>query len=319
MVVHMAETIKEERLRWVLPIAEGRTSISEVMKVCPHGKRSVERWLSAYKRGGEQGLEPKSTRPKTNPKETPIGIKEGVVALRKKTKLCALKLHWRLEKQGVRIHERTVGKILKAEGLVRKYRVKRVKYKYLKAALKPGELVEIDVKHVPGLVGGKPYFQYTAIDYASRWRYLRIFEEESTYHSVVFLKDVIARFLYPITGVKTDNHSTFTNRYLGTNRRGDMIVKTPHALDEFCAVNGIAHYLIDPGKPAQNGRVERSHREDQEKLYEHHAFRSLNDLQKGVRRWNMEYNDLEHCGLNGKTPNEALVDYKLISPPNVCA
>jgi hypothetical protein len=26
--------------------------------------------------------------------------------------------------------------------------------------------------------------------------------------------------------------------------------------------------------------------------------------------WNIEYNDLEHCGLNGKTPNEALAEFK---------
>jgi hypothetical protein len=33
----------------------------------------------------------------------------------------------------------------------------------------------------------------------------------------------------------------------------------------------------------------------------------------------MAYNDLEHCGLNGKTPNEALADYQRTIPPNVCA
>jgi len=35
--------------------------------------------------------------------------------------------------------------------------------------------------------------------------------------------------------------------------------------------------------------------------------------------WNMYYNDLEHCGLNGKTPNEFLSNYQLINPPNVPA
>ena len=319
MAVHMAETIKEERLRWVLHIAEGRTRISEVMKVCPYGKRSVERWLATYKRGGEKALEPRSTRPRTSPKETPIRIKEQVIALRRKRKLCALKLHWKLEKQGLNIHERTIGKILKAEGLVRKYRTKKITYKYLKVALKPGELVEIDVKHVPGLIAGKPYFQYTAIDVASRWRYLRIFEEESTFHSVAFLKDVIARFPYAITGTKTDNHSTFTNRYNGTYKRADLSPAHQHALDHFCAERGIVHYLIDPGKPAQNGTVERSHRSDQETLYDSVTFTSLKDLRTRVRRWNTVYNDLEHCGLDGKTPNEALADYKLINPPNVCA
>ena len=38
-----------------------------------------------------------------------------------------------------------------------------------------------------------------------------------------------------------------------------------------------------------------------------------------VLEWNTKYNDLEHCGLSGKTPNEALADYKLINPPNVLA
>lgn len=319
MAIPMAETVKEERLRWVLPIAEGRTTINEVMKVCPHGKRSVERWLAAYLRGGEKALEPRSTRPKTSPNEMPIRIKEEVIALRRKTGLCALKLHWRLQKQGLVVPVRTIGKILKDEGLLRKYRVKRVKYKYLKAALKPGELVEIDVKHVPGLVAGKPYFQYTAIDVASRWRYLRIFDEESSFHSVEFFKDVIERFPYPITGLKTDNHSTFTNRYTGTNKRSDLTVKTLHALDVFCVERGIVHYLIDPGKPAQNGTVERSHGSDQKKIYEDKTFASLKDLRATVRKWNTEYNDLEHCGLNGKTPNEALADYKLTDPPNVLA
>lgn len=280
------------------------------MKVFPYGKRTLERWLSAYKRGGEQALESRSTRPKTSPRETPIGTKELVITLRKKENVCALKLHWKLEKQGIRIHERTIGKILKTEKLVRKYRVKKVTYKYLKAALKPGELVEIDVKHVPGAIAGKRYFQYTAIDCASRWRYLRIFEEESSFHSVTFLKDVIERFPYPIRSVKTDNHSTFTNRYVGTRNRSDMTVKTLHALDWFCAEQGIVHYLIDPGHPAQNGKVERSHREDEERVYQKKTFTSSHHLRTAVRRWNTEYNNLEHCGLNGKTPNEALAEYK---------
>lgn len=315
----MAKTIKEERLRWVLPIARKEVKLVDVAKVCPHGTRSLERWVAAYKRGGEEALEPLSTAPKTHPHETAIGLKEGIVALRKKTKLCALKLHWRLKKQGLFIPTRTIGKIIKSEGLTRRYRTKKVQYKYLKAERKPGELIEIDVKHVPGKVAGKRYFQYTAIDLASRWRYLRIFEEESTHHSVAFLKEVIERFPYPITGVKTDNHSTFTNYYIGTNKRSDKTVKTLHALDLFCAQNRIVHYLIDPGRPAQNGTVERSHRSDQETLYDAAIFTSALDLRTKVHRWNIKYNDLEHCGLNGQTPNEVLANYKLINPPNVLA
>lgn len=305
----MAKTIKEERLRWVLPITRGEARLVDSARICPYGKRSLERWLAVYRKFGELGLEPKSTEPKTYRIETDIALKERVIAIRKKTKKCAIKIHWQLAKEGVHIHERTVGKILKKEGLVRKYRVKKTTYKYLRAERMPGELVEIDVKYVPGTVAGKEYFQYTAIDTASRWRYLAIYEEQSTFHSICFLRDVMARFPHPITGVKTDNGSVFTNYYLGTNKRSDLSVKTLHALDVFCGENGIVHYLIDPGKPAQNGTVERSHREDQEKFYEQHVFNNVRYLQRALKRWNMYYNNLEHCGLSGQTPNEFLAHY----------
>jgi len=302
----MNETIQMERYQWVLPIVEKRLTYDETLKVCPHSKRSLERWVAVYKKNGLQGLIPKSTQPKTQPNETPVRIKEEVLALRRKTKLCAKKLHWKLEKQGIHIHERTVGKILKKEGLVRKYRVKKTTYKYLRAERIPGELVEIDVKYVPGRVANKRYYQYTAIDTASRWRYLRIFEEQSNYHSVLFLEDVIQTFPHTIHSVKTDNGFVFTNRYTGTYKREDLSPVRLHAFDACCAKHNITHYLIDPGKPAQNGTVERSHREDQEKFYDQHTFKSRRDLETKIRAWNEYYNNLEHCSLDGKTPNEVL-------------
>ncbi len=314
----MAKTIKEERLRWILPIINKQVKLVASAQSCPYGKRSLERWLAAYKKHGETGLEPKSTEPKTYHIETGIALKERVIAIRKKTKKCAIKIHWQLAKEGVHIHERTVGKILKKEGLVRKYRVKKTTYKYLRSERKPGELVEIDVKYAPGRVAGKRYYQYTAIDTSSRWRYLAIYEEQSTAHSIRFLKEVMGRFPHPIQGIKTDNGSVFTNYYVGTNKRSDLTVKTLHALDMFCAKAGIVHYLIDPGKPAQNGTVERSHREDQEKFYEQHTFNDVRYLQKKLKEWNIYYNDLEHCGLGGKTPNEFLAHYSNTKPPYVC-
>ncbi len=319
MAISMAKTIKEERLRWVKPIAERRVKLVNVAKVCPHSKRSLERWVAVYKRGGEKALEPKATIPKTSPEETPIWIKERVITKRKKTKLCALKLHWRLAKEGLVVPVRTIGKIIKQEGLTRKYRVKKMKYKYIRAERQPGEIVEIDVKYVPGKIAGRRYFQYTAIDVASRWRHLEIYDEQTNHHSICFLKEVMRRFDYPIAAIKTDNHATFTNRYNGSYKREDLSPRQMHALDQFCAAHNIVHYLIDPGKPAQNGTVERSHREDQEKFYQKNTFKNPRDLQRKIRVWNTYYNNLEHCGLGGKTPNEFLEDYKLIKPPNVLA
>jgi len=310
----MSKNIKEERYRWIRPILEKEISIKNLVKVCPYSERSLKRWLKDFRTGGMEALEPKSTRPKTEPNETPIWVKERVIELRKKTKLCAQKLHWRLKKQGLIVPVSTIGKILKDENLVRKYRVRKIKYKYIKAERKPGELVEIDVKYVPGRLKGRRYYQYTAIDTASKWRHLEVYDEQTNFHSIVFLQKIMEIFPHKIQAIKTDNGSIFTNFYTGMTKRSDMTVKTIHALDQFCTKHNIIHYLIDPGKPAQNGTVERSHREDQ-KFYDRNTFKNIRDLENKIRIWNEEYNNLEHCSLNGKTPIEMLELFQLEKVP----
>ena len=198
---------------------------------------------------------------------------------------------------------------MKQEGLTKKYKVRKIRYQYIRAERQPGELIEIDTKYVPGRVANKRYYQYTAIDAASRWRHMEIYGEQSGWHACLFLEEVRARFAHKIQAVKTDNGFIFTNRCTGTYRRLDRMPRGVHAFDRFCNKYNIIHCLIDPGKPAQNGTVERSHREDQEKFYERFSFVSLRDLRRKMTIWNNYYNNLEHCGLNGKTPNEFLADY----------
>jgi transposase InsO family protein len=302
----MPKTIKEERLRWVLPIVKKEVKLIDVAKVCPHGKRSLERWLSVYRKYGEAGLEPRSTRPKTNPKETPIRIKEQIIELRKDKKQCALKIMWDLQDKGIYVHFQTIQKIIKTEGLTRKYRTRKIKYHYVRTPLSKGEIVEIDVKFVPDPIDGRKYYQFTAIECASRWRYLQAYENIDNVSSIAFLKELMSIADFKIMAIKTDNGSIFTNRYLGYDRSTDPLNPRLHAFDVLCNNMRITHYLIDPGKPAQNGKVERSHRTDQEKFYDENKFKSFEDLKQKMKIWNIKYNNTKHCGLNGKTPNEML-------------
>ena len=303
MCINMPTTIKEERLRWILPILTKELKLKDVAKVCPHSQRSLERWVALYKKRGEVGLIPKSTRPKSHPHETEIRIKERIIELRKKTKKCALKLKWQLDKERVHLHKNTIQKVIKQEGLVRKYRIRKLKYKYIKVPLAPGELVEIDVKYVPERLNRRRYYQFTAIDCASRWRYLKIYDEQSNTNAIQFFEKLNKIAPFRIRAIKTDNGSIFTNRYVGYAKSSDPMNPRLHPLDIECQKKNIIHYLIDPGKPAQNGKVERSHRSDQEIFYDRNRFKTVGDLEKKIRLWNNEYNNLEHCGLNGKTPN----------------
>lgn len=159
---------------------------------------------TSFKNYGEEGLIPKPARPRTCPNETSIRIKERVIELRKETRLCAKKLNWRLEKEGIEVKERTIGNILKSEGLVKKYRTKKMKWKYVKVPLLPGELVEIDI-YVPGTINGLKYYQFTAIDCASRWRHLEIYDGMGNDCAIKFLNKIIEITPFRIRSIKTDN------------------------------------------------------------------------------------------------------------------
>ena len=302
----MPKSTKEEKLRWIRPILEGSVLIKNMAQVCPFSLRSLNYWLRSYRAYGPEGLENKSTRPKTNPKETPIRIKERIIELRKKRKQCSRKIQWDLKEEGIDVHYQTIQKIIKAEGLTRKYRTRKIKCDYVRMPLRKGELVEIDIKFVPERIGGRKYYQFTAIDCATRWRCLKAYDDASTFAAIKFLKKLVRVANFKIQAIKTDNGSCFTNRYTGYNKSTDPLNPRLHAFDILCSELAMPHYLIDPGKPQQNAFVERSHRTDQEKFYEENKFKSFEDLRDKLKLWNMKYNDTKHCGLNGLTPNQAL-------------
>jgi transposase InsO family protein len=303
----MPNSTQEEKLRWLTPILEKRMKIKDMASVSPFSERAIKYWLKQYRENGLSGLENRSTRPRSQPNETPIRIKERVLELRHEMNdECALKIMWDLVEEGVSIHERTVGKILKVEGLTRRYRTRKQYPQKPKIKLKPGGLIEIDVKYVPDKINGRRYYQFTAIDCASRWRFLKIYDQQTNVDALDFLREVFKRFPYQIKAIKTDNGSIFTNRYTGYLKSADPINPKLHPFDLECIKLGMTHYLIDPGKPAQNGHVERSHRSDQESFYEKTSCRTVDELRYQAKLWNMYYNDLKHCGLNGLTPNQAL-------------
>lgn len=302
----MPKSNSEEKYRWIKPILNQEITIKQMAKVCPFSERTLKYWLAKFRQKGWAGLENKSARPKSHPNETPIRVKERIIEARKETRLCAQKLNYQLKKEGINIGTRTIGKIIKTEGLVRKYRVRKLKYKYIKVPLAPGELIEIDVKYVPQTIKSKQYYQFTAIDCATRWRYLKIYDDYSNTNSIRFLEELIQVTPFRIRAIKTDNGSNFTNRYTGYLKSADPMIPRLHDFDLLCQKLNIIHYLIDPGKPAQNGKVERSHRTDQEMFYDRRNFKTILGLRRAVKQWNKQYNNLEHCALDGLTPNEAL-------------
>ena len=68
---------------------------------------------------------------------------------------------------------------------------------------------------------------------------------------------------------------------------------------------GIRHKLIKPYTPRHNGKVERSHRKDNEYFYATHKFYSFDDFAKQLKVHNYNYNKFPMRPLHWKAP----IDY----------
>jgi len=173
----------------------------------------------------------------------------------------------------------------------------------------PGQRVQVDVKVVPRRCIADPelrLFQYTAIDEFTRLRFLAAYPEQSTYSSADFLNKLVrwyARKGIQVECIQTDNGFEFTNRF--SNSKRDILTlfeKTAHKL-------GIRHKLIRPYTPRHNGKVERSHREDQKRFYSCHSFYSLKDFESQLTVHNRRSNNFPMRPLGWLSPAEVTVQY----------
>ena len=65
-----------------------------------------------------------------------------------------------------------------------------------------------------------------------------------------------------------------------------------------------------------NGKVERSHRTDEEEFYRRMTFRTAAELSARLPRWEHEYNHRRaHLALAGKTPAERFCELRIVARP----
>jgi len=84
-------------------------------------------------------------------------------------------------------------------------------------------------------------------------------------------------------------------------------VQKPHPFEEFLRERGIRHKLIPIATPKQNGKVERSHRTDDEEFYNQRGFRKSTKRTRELSRFLDFYNNRRpHSALGWMTPLEKL-------------
>ena len=177
--------------------------------------------------------------------------------------------------------------------------------------LVPGEKVQIDVKEVPYnclrgkvLRDGKHLYQWTAIDECTRIRFVYGFEEHTPENTVKFLKMLLKAFPFKIQTIQTDNGTEFTYKYISETEISP--------LDKVLNRLGIKHKLIPPRTPWHNGKVERSHRNDQRYFYDWETFRNVDELNEKLEKHLEWSNNKPMRTLGYRSPKQLLAE-KLVA------
>ena len=275
-------------------------------------RQNIYRWREKYD-GTVRSLADRSRRPHSHPNQHTEDEIALVKNMRRRNPYAGLVVFWvKLRQRG---YTRSISGLYR---LLRRIDGKPVKLPNPKEKSKPyeqmqypGQRVQIDVKFVPAacLVGdakGEKFYQYTFIDEYSRFRYLEAFKEHSTYSSTQFLLHVAEKFPYTIECVQTDNGFEFTNRMSNSK------IKPLTLFEKTLAQMGIRHKLIKPFTPKHNGKVERSHRKDNEEFYARHTFFSFDDFKKQLALRQRQYNNFPMRPLNWLSPKHVLFAF-----PNV--
>ena len=275
-------------------------------------RKTIYRWREKYN-GTAKSLANKSRRPHHHPNEHTTEEITKIKRFKAQNKNDGIVVLWiKLVRNG---YKRTIAglyKIMRRIGIYRPVPSKKKQYvpKLYEQMKYPGQRIQIDVKYVPTNClcrelqeMGEKFYQYTAIDEYTRQRVLWASKEHSTYASTKFLEHIIKAFKYPIECVQTDNGMEFTNKL--DNSKRDKKTMFELKLEQL----GIEHKLIKPRTPRHNGKVERSHRKDQERFYFQRVFVSFEDFKEKLKRWTTEYNNFPMKPLNWLSPNEKLAEF----------
>jgi len=129
---------------------------------------------------------------------------------------------------------------------------------------------------------------------------LKIYERNNQKNACDFLDYVVARLPFRVQVIQTDNGPEFGAQFHW------------HVQDQ-----EIGHVYIKPRTPRLNGKVERSHRIDEEEFYrllEGVVIEDAGGFNNGVQEWERFYNyERPHSALAGQSPYERFRDKASLS------
>ena len=289
--------ILEARRRFiVLEFALKSGNIAKECREFEVPRSSFYRWKKAYEAGGKDALLRKRPVAKRHPRQIPPEYVEKILHLRSTYHLGPQRIAWYLE----RYHDfktscSRVYRTLKRNGVgpLPRHVGRRAIHTRRYAKRVPGHQIQVDVKFLNLRTEDDRKirrYQFTAIDDATRVRALKIYQRHNQKSAIDFIDYVVEKFPFRIHTVRTDRGHEWQAQFHW------------HVEDK-----GMRYVYIKPRSPQLNGKVERSHRTDQEEFYQLLTYTDDVDLNAKLREWEKFYNlSRPHGAHNGKTPYEAL-------------
>jgi transposase InsO family protein len=285
-------------------LASARAETRSVAWTCRHfgiSRKAFYKWKKRHEAHGDAGLCDRSRAPRRSPRATPKEVVSKILHLRQTYHFGPGKIADYLK----RFHETTIARstvhrVLIQHGLNRlpanqKHRPHKKRWQRYEKP-QPGLRVQVDVKFLERLPStGKRLYQFTAIDDCTRIRVLKVFDACNQRTAIRFIDDVRRRLPFRVRAVQTDNGAEFQTQFHG------------HLQDL-----GIEHVYIRPRSPHLNGKVERSHRVDNQEFYQLLDADGIRDdihlFNDKLKEWEDYYNyHRPHGALGGQTPYERLL------------
>jgi transposase InsO family protein len=251
--------------------------------------RTIRRWRVRWRQEALQGLVPRY--PRHRGRRITSRVVELIGQARREFEYGAQRTQlWLRRVHDVRVAIGTVQRVFRDLGLPRLRRTRKRLPRQMKLFEKaePGDTVQVDVKFVK--IAGRWAFQYTALDDCTRFRVLRLYRRLHQSSSLAFLAELSQAFPFRIRKLQCDNGHEF-----------------PFGFALAVQARGIRLRYIKPRRPQQNGKVERSHRIDQEEFWGRHQFVDFNAAASALGAWETHYNYQRFSlAIQGRTPAEKL-------------
>ena len=260
-------------------------------------RETVRIWRDKLQKVGLEALNDQSHKPKRLRRPTTgWAIVNEIVKIRKQYPAWSKhKLQPLVSAKGYQVSVSTVGRILKRKDLIN-HKISRKRQKAAKHPRRryprglrinsPGDMIQIDTKHI-ALIGGQKIYQFTAIDVLTKQRVLNYHSSLASKNGRLFLEECLNIFPFPIRAIQTDNGPEFQK---GFRQRAEEL-----KLD---------HYYIYPRTPKQNSYVETSHSADQREFYGQGKIGSdIEAMRRRIKAWQDVWNQIRpHEALDYLTP-----------------